>query len=49
MSGSKAAQEPPSASDSLSSSGDYKRKPVKWSMGVLNDKQTEEVPGKRPE
>ena len=24
---------------------DYKTKPEKWSMGVLNDKQTDEVPG----
>ncbi|MCJ1421226.1 hypothetical protein MMC32_007588 [Xylographa parallela] len=42
---SKFAQEPPSASDSLSSSGDEKKMPVKWSMGVLNDRQTDEVPG----
>ena len=24
---------------------EYKTKPEKWSMGVLNDKQTDEVPG----
>ncbi|MCJ1437242.1 hypothetical protein MMC27_006628 [Xylographa pallens] len=45
ISRSKPAQEPPSASDSLSSSGDDKKMPAKWSMGVLNDKQTDEVPG----
>ncbi|MCJ1285411.1 hypothetical protein MMC26_004751 [Xylographa opegraphella] len=45
ISRSKAAQEPPSASDSLSNGGDYQKLPVKWSMGVLNDKQTDEVPG----
>lgn len=25
---------------------DIKTKPEKWSMGVLNDRETEEVPGK---
>lgn len=37
-----------STSDGSSIDGDdeIKAKPEKWSMGVLNDKKTEEVPGK---
>ena len=46
LSRSTAAQKPYSASDSLSSGGDEKKIPVKWNMGVLNDKRTDEVPGK---
>ena len=30
---------------STDGSEDYKTRPEKWSMGVLNDKQTDEVPG----
>ena len=33
----------PSSTDG---SGDYKTRPEKWSMGVLNDRETDEVPGK---
>ncbi len=37
-----------STSDGSSTDGydEIKAKPEKWSMGVLNDKETEEVPGK---
>ena len=35
-----------SSTDSTDGAGDYKVKPAKWSMGVLNDKETDEVPGK---
>ena len=40
---------PGSTSPSTSTSGeaDMKRRPEKWSMGVLNDKETEEVPGEQ--
>lgn len=33
----------PASTDSI---GDYRMRPQKWGMGILNDKETDEVPGK---
>ena len=48
---SKAEPELPSTSTKSSTDGDdeIKAKPEKWSMGVLNDRETEEVPGQSTE
>lgn len=45
LGGTKSAQEPPSSRSSVDEDDGHKAKPEKWSMGVLNDKQTDEVPG----
>lgn len=45
LGGTKSAQEPPSSRSSVDEDDGHKVKPEKWSMGVLNDKQTDEVPG----
>ncbi|KAL0261864.1 hypothetical protein SLS55_003296 [Diplodia seriata] len=37
--------EDPSAQVSSSENGDEKQKPAKWSLGILNDTETDEVPG----
>lgn len=34
-------------SEDSSLNSDKERPPEKWSMGILNDKKTEEVPGRR--
>ena len=39
------APEPASSGSSVDQDDGNKAKPEKWSMGVLNDKQTDEVPG----
>lgn len=39
------ASAPASSSDEY---GDEKQRPVKWSLGILNDKETDEVPGQSP-
>ena len=41
----KAPQEVASSGASTDGFDDIKSKPEKWSLGVLNDKETEEVPG----
>lgn len=41
----KAAREVESSGTSTDGFDDIKAKPEKWSLGVLNDKETEEVPG----
>ena len=41
----KSAQEPKSYGSSIDGDDGNRVKPEKWSMGVLNDKQTDEVPG----
>lgn len=38
-------QEPASSGSSVDQEDGNKGKPEKWSMGVLNDRQTDEVPG----
>ena len=45
LGGSKSAQEPASPGSSVDEDDGNKVKPEKWSMGVLNDRYTEEVPG----
>ena len=45
LSGHKSAQQPPSSGSSFDGVDETKTKPEKWSLGVLNDKQTDEVPG----
>ena len=42
---SKATQEPSSSEHSMDGYDEIKSKPEKWSLGVLNDKETDEVPG----
>ena len=42
----KSAQEPTSSGSSFDGDDGDKARPEKWSMGVLNDKRTDEVPGK---
>ncbi|KAL9127658.1 MAG: hypothetical protein Q9217_003505 [Psora testacea] len=39
------ASRKPESADASENEYDDKRRPEKWSMGVLNDKETEEVPG----
>ncbi len=41
----KAPHEVASSENSTDGFDDIKAKPEKWSLGVLNDKETEEVPG----
>lgn len=41
----RSAQEPTSYGSSIDGDDGVKARPEKWSMGVLNDKQTDEVPG----
>lgn len=41
----KASPEVESSGTSTDGFDDIKAKPEKWSLGVLNDKETEEVPG----
>ena len=41
----KAPREVASSGTSTDGMDDIKSKPEKWSLGVLNDKETEEVPG----
>ena len=43
--GRSAAREEPANIDASIDEYDEKARPEKWSMGVLNDKKTEEVPG----
>lgn len=45
LGGTKSAQEPASSGSSVDEDDGNKVKPEKWSMGVLNDRHTEEVPG----
>ena len=45
LSRTKPAQEPASSGSSVDDYDGDKAKPEKWSMGILNDRQTEEVPG----
>ena len=45
MGGTNSALEPASSGSSIDREDGNKAKPEKWSMGVLNDKQTDEVPG----
>ena len=45
LGGTKSAQKTPSSRSSVDEDDGHKVKPEKWSMGVLNDKQTDEVPG----
>jgi len=33
-------------SSSISDNGDVKKRPSKWTMGMMNDPETDEVPGK---
>lgn len=42
---SRLAQESISSEKSTDEYAEMKAKPEKWSMGVLNDRETEEVPG----
>lgn len=44
MGAAKTAQEPASPGSSVGDDGN-KAKPKKWSMGILNDRETDEVPG----
>ena len=44
---SSAAEDPVVSRASSEGLGDVKRRPEKWSMGVLNDRETEEVPGEQ--
>jgi len=39
------AHDIPSPDDSTDDIDEVKSRPEKWSMGVLNDRETEEVPG----
>lgn len=41
----KAAPQPASSGSSTDGLEEVKNRPEKWSMGVLNDRETEEVPG----
>ncbi len=43
--GTKSAQEPSTSGSSIDGEHGNKAKPEKWSMGVLNDRETDEVPG----
>ena len=43
--GSKVAQAPVSSRSSVEEDDVNKIKPEKWSMGILGDKRTDEVPG----
>ena len=43
--GSKSAQAPVSSGSSTEEDDVNKIKPEKWSLGILSDKQTDEVPG----
>lgn len=45
LGGTKSATEPTSSGSSVDEYDGNKAKPEKWSMGVLNDRQTDEVPG----
>ena len=45
LGGTKSAQEPASSGSSVDGDDQNKAKPEKWSMGMLNDRQTDEVPG----
>lgn len=45
MGGTKSTLEPASSGSSIDQDDGNKARPEKWSMGVLNDKQTDEVPG----
>lgn len=45
LGGTKPAQEPASSGNSVDDYDGDKAKPEKWSMGILNDRQTDEVPG----
>ena len=41
----KAAPQPASSGSSTDGFEEVKNRPEKWSLGVLNDRETEEVPG----
>ena len=45
MGGAKSTLEPASTRSSIDRDDGNKARPEKWSMGVLNDRQTDEVPG----
>ena len=45
MGGAKSTLEPASSGSSIDRDDGNKARPEKWSMGILNDKQTDEVPG----
>ena len=45
MGGTKSTLEPASSGSSIDRDDGNKARPEKWSMGVLNDRQTDEVPG----
>lgn len=45
LGGSKATKTSPTSRASSDGFEDLKMRPEKWSMGVLNDKETDEVPG----
>lgn len=45
LGGTKAAQEPASSGTSVDDYDGDKAKPERWSMGILNDRKTDEVPG----
>lgn len=45
LGGSHPAQEPVDSDKSTDEYAEMKSRPEKWSMGVLNDRETEEVPG----
>lgn len=45
LAGTKSDHEPASSGSSGDEDDGNKAKPEKWSMGVLNDRQTDEVPG----
>ena len=45
MGGTKSTLEPASSGSSIDRDDGNKARPEKWSMGILNDRQTDEVPG----
>ena len=45
MGGTKSTLEPASTRSSIDRDDGNKARPEKWSMGILNDRQTDEVPG----
>ena len=45
MGGTKSTLEPASSGSSIDRDDGDKARPKKWSMGILNDRQTDEVPG----
>ena len=48
FSGSRLAPDPSSSGASSDGDEEIKAKPARWNMGILNDKETEEVPGIQP-